>query len=320
MRKIGPIIASVAMVVMIVVLAVLITNDQKKEEAEAAQYEEISEARRPLLVKQQQLERELKELEENYESERTPKGSTQIVFTELDARVYSEIYPIMKRYNFKGILSLSLSEYPGAEGCMSLPQFKELMNAGWTACITWDTETKLDAWWMLMSAKIQELGIAMPTTAYFKTGTYTTGIDDVLKEKGITAVYHHGEELDLIQLSYEEELWHLGAVGLMGEKPKLRMEEAIEAKGNVAFLVGFELEDELYNENSFTSMLNYFDTYRASDELVVGSLADAANHYQTRYSEADGDVSAAFQREKEALETELADIAKQLEELKTGQE
>ncbi len=305
----------VVIVVMVVFLGILLMDEKKDEAEQSAQYTEMTEQMRPLLVKKQQLERKLKELEENYISEHSPKGTTQIIFTEMDPLVYTEIYPIMEKYEFTGILSISMTEYPGAEGCMTVPQFKELIGAGWTTSITWDTESKLSAWWMILTAKIQELGIEMPTTAYFKSGAYSSTIDDTLKEKGITAVFHHGEEHSLIQLSYEEDLWHLGAVGLMGEKPRFRMEEAIETKGNVAFLVGFEREDELYNENSFVSMLNFFDTYTVADEMLVGSVEDTAKHYQMRNQDASGDVNTVYTQKKTELETELANVNQQLEQL-----
>ena len=119
----------------------------------------------------------------------------------------------------------------------------------------------------------------------------------------------------MIQLSYEEDLWHLGAVGLMGEKPRFRMEEAIETKGNVAFLIGFEREDELYNENSFVSMLNFFDTYSVADEMLVGSVAETAKHYQMRNQDASGDVNTVYTQKKTELEAELADVNQKLEQL-----
>ncbi len=311
-KKIAPLVITL---ILVVCLGIFLMDEKKEEEKQTAEYTEMTEQMRPLLVKQQKLERELEELEENYISERSPKGTTQVIFTELDPRVYTEIYPIMAKYEMTGILSLSLTEYPGAEGCMSVLQFKELINAGWTTSITWDTETKLSAWWMILTAKVQELGIEMSTTAYFKAGAYSSDIDATLKEKGITAVYHHGEEHSLIQTSYEEELWHLGAVGLMGEKPRFRMEEAIEIKGNVAFLVGFERDDEMYNENSFVSMLNFFDTYRAADELLVGSVQDMAKHYQMRNQEEVDDIGANYTKKKTELETELAAVKQQIEEL-----
>lgn len=311
-KKIAPLVITL---ILVVFLGIFLMDEKKDEEKQAAEYIEMTEQMRPLLVKQQKLERELEELEENYISERSPKGTTQVIFTEMDPRVYTEIYPIMAKYEFTGILSISLSEYPGAEGCMSVPQFKELINAGWTVSITWDTETKLSAWWMILTAKVQELGIEMPTTAYFKSGAYSSDVDATLKEKGITAVYHHGEEHSLIQTTYEEELWHLGAVGLMGEKPRFRMEEAIEIKGNVAFLVGFEREDELYNENSFVSMLNFFDTYSVADELLVGSVQDMVAHYQMRNQEAQGDIETNYANKKAELEAELATVKQQIEEL-----
>lgn len=308
-------IVLIVTVVLVAILSIFLINDKKKEQEATAQYEEVDEQIRPLSVKKKQLERELKSLDESYEAERRPKGTTQIVFTELDERVYTECYRIMTPYGFTGILALSLTEYPGAEGCMTVEQFKELIAAGWKPCITWDTETKVSAWWMIITAKIQELGLEMPTTAYFKEGTYTGLLDEALKEKGFTTVIHHGEEHNLIQLAYEEEFWHLGAVGLMGDKPRLRMNEAIEQKGNIAFLVGFEQETELYNENSFTSMLNYFDTYRATEELLVGTVEDASAHYQKRTTEAGDEERNAYLQEKAALEAELAEVIKELEEL-----
>ena len=142
-------------------------------------------------------------------------------------------------------------------------------------------------------------------------------ISKVFMNMGFSIVVHHGEEHDsLIQLNDEEGIWHLGAEGLMGEKPKFRLTEAVAQKGNITYLVGFELEDELYNERSFRSMLSYFDTYETKLELIVSDMEVARQHYRERAAVYEQAKEDEYKQARATLETELATVETELDKLK----
>ena len=309
-------IVIVVTMLLVVGLGVFLWNASKEEQKLLDKQEKIDDARRPLLVKKHEIEQKLVDLEKEFEANKLPKGTTQVIFTGLEADVYNICYPIMKEFEYTGTLTISMTQLPGMEGLMTMEQFQQLVNEGWKVCIKWDAESPVRNWWPELQKKVSELGLEPCSVVYFTTGTYSGGLDAQLQQMGFSIVVHHGEERDsLIQLNDEEGLWHLGSVGLMGEKPKLRLTEAIAQKGNITYLVGFELEDERYDERSFRSMLSYFDTYETNLELIVSDMETARQHYRDRLAEYEQAREEEYKQARAAIEAELAEVETQLSEL-----
>lgn len=311
-KKILPIVT----IVLAVGLFAFMLGTQIKEEKEAAKYEEAYELRRPLTVKQEQLESKLDALEKEYEKSKAPNANVQVVFTELDEQVYTLCYPIMQEFEYVGMLAISEKEFPGEEGCMTAEQFKELIEAGWEVCITWQSDTDISKWWPNLQNRLTVLGVSAGRTLYFQKGTYSAELDESILAAGFTTAISAMEEDAMpLQLQYEEGVWHVGVVGLMSAKPRLWLREAVAQDANIAFSVGFEKEDELYNERSFRSMLTCFDEYEATDELVVTTADVAREQYYNRSVGTDPVAEQQYQEQKAALEAEIAEVKKQLEEI-----
>lgn len=310
-------IVAVVTLVLVVGLGIFLWNVNKEEQEQTQKYEELDDARRPLLVKKQEIEQKLVDLDKSYEAGKLPKGTTQVIFTGLEADVYNICYPIMKEFEYTGTLAISLTQLPGMEGLMTVEQFQQLINEGWDICIKWDAGTPVKNWWPELQKQVKQLGLETGSVVYFTTGTYTGSLDAELQKMGFSIVVHHGEESgSLIQLNDEEGIWHLGAVGLMGEKPKLRLTEAVAQKGNITYLVGFELEDERYDERSFRSMLSYFESYEANLELIVSNMEEARQHYRERLEVYEQAREEEYKQARAALEAELAAVEEELSELK----
>lgn len=300
-------------------LSVALMFVSKQDEQEMNKYTEWNEERRPLKVRQAELRRELEELEKNFELSRKHKGTTQVLFTDLNEQIYTECYPMMKEFKFTGVLALSPTKLPGASGCLTVEQFKELIDEGWTACITWDKDTSMKIWSEQLGERLGQMGVVLSQTVYFPKGSYQSSVDEQMKELGYSiAVYNEGEGNPLIQLQEEEGIWHLGAVGFMSQIPKMRLTECVAQKGNVVYLVGFELEHEKYVETSFRSMLGYFDSYEKNAELQVCNMEDARAHYRGRLNGVDAAEAAKYEAAKAPLEAELAELEEQLKVLKVN--
>ena len=203
---------------------------------------------------------------------------------------------------------------------MSLEEFKELLTEGWSVCVKWDSETPVDQWWPKLQEQFTVLELEMSQVAYFTTDTYSSEIDAKLQELGFTIAIHHGEETEsLVQLSDEEGIWHLGAVGLLGKKPKVRLEEAVAQKGNITYLVGFELKDEMYEEDSFRKMLGYFEAYENNYELLVRKPEEAREEYRLRVNP-DEAVQQKYEEERTILLDKKTAIEEEIEKLKAQEE
>lgn len=314
----GKWIAIGVLVVLMVVLGVFLIKHQKEEQKQAAIYQEIDNQIRPLKVKKQQLTKELENLIEDYEAKHREKATAQVIYTEMSPQVYELCYPLMKERNFAGVLALSPTQLPGADGCMSIEQFETLVEQGWTTCIKWKAESNVNEWLPALKNQLSQLNIEVPNIVYFPKNTYKTEMDTQIKSLGFEIVVHHENTAAghaLIQTQYEEGLWHLGALGLMGSRTKVRFDEAIRNKGNIIYLVGFKEEDELYEERSYTVMLDYFKSYSDDQLLVVGTMEDARAHYYSRQEEVSEEEKTQYLQQKGTLEAEIADLEAQINEL-----
>ena len=311
-KKIIPIVT----IVIAIGLFAFIWGVQKEESKKAVQHEKLYEQRRPLTVKQEQLQQELDAIEKNYEKSKSPNAVVQVIFTELNELVYSQCYPIMQEYEYTGTLLLSDTQLPGQEGCMSIEQFQELIDAGWEVAITWKDGVAAKQWWTNLQNRLTVLGVKNEPVLYFPKGSYRAELDTTIQELGFTiAVVNKGEEEQPLQLQHEEGIWHVGAVGMMTSKPRLWLREAVAQDANLAYLIGFALDKEMYNEKSFRSMLHCFDEYEATEELVTTNIVEAREHFRNRSVGVAPEIESQYQEKKAALEKELAEVKKKLEEI-----
>ena len=163
MRKALPLVA----LGLVLCLVFILNFDRKQQEKAAAEVLALEEQLRPLNVKRQQLKQQIENLADEYQAARRPKATTQILFTELDPRVYEVCYPIMKEREFTGILAISSKQLPGEKNCMKVEQFEQLLEEGWSVCIRFDDSARLSTQWTSLKKQLKKLNIEEPTTVYF---------------------------------------------------------------------------------------------------------------------------------------------------------
>jgi hypothetical protein len=312
MRKALPLVA----LGLVLCLVFILNVDHKQQEKAAAEVLALEEQLRPLNVKRQQLKQQIENLADEYQAARRPKATTQILFTELDPRVYEVCFPIMKEREITGLLALSSKQLPGEENCMKVEQFEQLLEEGWSVCVRFDDSARLSTQWTSLKKQLKKLNIEEPTTVYFPKEIYKSNLDATIEKCGFQIVIHQGEEnKPLVQEKDEKGLWHLGAVGLKGKEPRIRFMDAINKKGNIITLVGFTLEEEMYMETSFTSLLDSCKDYERKEELLIGSPEDARLHFQNRTDEAGEVEKQEYLANKAELEAKLIELEKQIQEL-----
>ena len=296
-------------------LVVFLWNTQKSEQEKEAKQAKWEKECLPYNVEKQKLQEELEDLDEAYQSEQNPKATVQFLFTELKAELYKECYPKMKKRGFVGIMALSNQQFPGNEGCITLEQFHELRNEGWVVCVRWDAGTSVNQWWPTLRQKINELAVQVECI-YVPAGVYNTKLDGTLQKMGFTTVVCGKTEAETpLQTKYEEGFWHIGGLGFMSAKPKTWLEKAIAQDANIAFLIGFQQTDELYEPRNFDAMLSYCENYTKSDDLIVGSVTDAKNHYSIRIKGKTPEQEAEYNQKKDSLQTQIEEINQKLEEI-----
>lgn len=294
------------------IIVLMLWRERTEQSRQQKEYGQKEEQLRPLRVKRTQLGQELDKLEDEYTllvSGTT--GTATVLFTDLDERIYTELYPTMEEYGFVGMLAISSEYLPDGEGRMTSEQIHELMDAGWGCCPTWQTGGDLQSVQYLETV-LTGFGVSPSYTVYFEEGAYSQSCDAELAAAGYTAVIHHGEEgLALVTSEVSGEVWHPGAVGLQGNEPRFRLEDAVEDKGNIIFTVSYVREDEMYESDPFVSMLDYLEQYSSESKLMVTLPGAAREYYQGVARDAETQIEE-YNQKKEELESQLQDIEEQI--------
>lgn len=313
-------LAIVLSVVLAGVLGILLLNEYQEEQAKVAQYEAREKEVRPLNVELGKLTPELQTLEREYTATREGIATTSVIFTDMDERIYTECYPLMKKRDYPGILAVSETMFPGTEGCMSVEHFQELIDAGWSICMVWDEEKPLESRLPALTALLEEMGMEPGNVMYFPNGTYSEEYDEELQNYGFTVAVHHGEdERQLVTSEDEDGIWHPGSVGLQGKEPKTRMKEAIAHKAHLIHVVGFHLDEELYQRRMFQSMMDYFYEYTEKNKLMVTNISDARREYRNRASGYE-QLEEEYKKQKSVLEEKITSVEAEIKERKTNGE
>ena len=308
----GKKILIILIVIMGMGLAGLLVTDRVENYRLAEQYRLRAEEQEPDQEEKQRREVELETLEEEYEKKISGAGTAAIIFTDLDERIATEIAPIMEEHGYEGVLVFSEGHLPGQEGRMTADQVRELTAKGWICCAGWRTGDTIEN---VNSAQreIEALGASDQGVVYFEEGAYSSSYDQELAAVGFTIAIHHGEEHMLVTGPEDTQVWHPGAVGLMGKEPRFRLEDAVTEKQNILFTVGFEKEDEMYNQGSFLSLLNYFDKYGERNEMYV-MMPSEARVYQEEIRENAEGLQAEYDAKRAELEEKIEELEKKLEQ------
>lgn len=261
-----------------------------------------------LRVERQKLETEQKAIIKEQTQEKLGKGVATFVFTELSPQIYEDAYLEMQKHGYTGVLALSDTQFPGKENCLSLEQFHELIDAGWSVCIQWDAFGELDEYLSLMRQEFTSMGEELPDIIYFTPDRYQDKYDEALKQAGFTIVVHHGEgHYSLITRSDETSLWHVAAVSWNRSGIKGFLDKVARYGGAMSMNVDFGDRRSGYKKDIFKNMCDYMATL--DQRLLVKDY-----HGSREYRQFIG-VDMALQSEIDWYQNEIDEINKEIESI-----
>ena len=236
-----------------------------------------------------------------------PCGATMtIVVTSTNEMLYTDVYPIFNgtsKYNVKnetlkltGTICLSDTDLPGGEGNVTLEQFNEMIEAGWTTALYFDYAAagNVEAYLLKMSGLLSSLGIEMPDSAYFLAGAYNTDYDGMLISRGIKNVIHHEERgLDLIGTDLDSTMWRVGDIGWNNTTlANPTFTALMSTAGGLSFSVGFNDWDRTryfsgddVGSAAFARMLDKFRECVRDESMFVDSLKEGKVSYMVHNTE-----------------------------------
>ena len=105
----------------------LIMKQRSVRQQEMARQQEIQRQMIPLQQEKRALLDQMQQLQRQYDGKMAQQATMQFVFTQLDERLYLEVFPAMLQNGIAGVMALSGEEYPGAPGRITSRQFDEMV-------------------------------------------------------------------------------------------------------------------------------------------------------------------------------------------------
>ena len=266
----------------------LIMKQRSVRQQEAARQQEIQRQMIPLQQEKRALLDQMQQLQRQYDGKMAQQATMQFVFTQLDERLYLEVFPAMLQNGIAGVMALSGEEYPGAPGRITSRQFDEMVRDGWTYCLQWDGSGLLWDAFTDVQWKMPENQIEMPDTVYLAPGVYKREMDATLTAQGIRMVIHHGEDgLPVDITDVQGSLWHLGAAVWKTESARQNLSANIENRGNLVFDVSFDSAYGTYSLMGFRDLMYATAQYQSENTLQVTNFAKLKDLYvyDTAYGE-----------------------------------
>lgn len=123
------------------------------------------------------------------------------VFDQCTPNLYEVVLPIARVYESAGSFVVTEKETVGAEGCLTLAQYDELMMEGWTAAVRApDAETDRKAYINAIRTHFESIGRDLPKAYYFPEGAFTEEELSFALKEGFNTFFYSIED------PYAEEL------------------------------------------------------------------------------------------------------------------
>ena len=321
-----------ACVLLIVAVSLTLSFASCKRSGYNAEYEKKL---ADLIYEKQMLINEKNQLDSVMEKELGNASFMSFVFVEIDAELYTDVYPMMSAENeadLVGIVALSEDELPGMTGNISIDQYNELISAGWGNALYWNGEGELADFIERMQTLLGGMEIELPQNIIFASGVYTKAFDEILLQHGIENAVHSGEEeLRYIEQSNPDGVWHPGRIGWRWLGESTRLKQRVETDcGYALFEINFgrsaedsrtsffsidgESENDEQRREKFERMLNSFRTSMEAGKIDVCRIEDTRTRFELYFERL-----AVLTEEKEKrlaeIDSLINDVTRRMTEL-----
>lgn len=288
-----------------------------------------------LIYEKQMLINEKNQLDSVMEKELGNASFMSFVFVEIDAELYTDVYPMMSAENeadLVGIVALSEDELPGMTGNISIDQYNELISAGWGNALYWNGEGELADFIERMQTLLGGMEIELPQNIIFAGGVYTKAFDEILLQHGIENAVHSGEEeLRYIEQSNPDGVWHPGRIGWRWLGESTRLKQRVETDcGYALFEINFgrsaedsrtsffsidgESENDEQRRDKFGRMLNSFRASIEAGKIEVCRIEDTRAKFEL-YFERLALLTAEKEKRLAEIDSLINDVTRRMTEL-----
>ena len=332
----------IALVLAVLLLGAGVWYVRRTEQLDQQHMRELYTKVEPLQQKKEALQTERDGLSDEYSNLMRDVSTVQLLFRDMDTRVFSDIYPLMRDRGITGVLGVSKNELPLGHKKLSAEQYNRLLMDGWGSCILYDRAEDLNYFLTSLQQKLTQMQLALPTAIYFPNDTYSQELDEVLLAFGINTVVLDASDGHSATITAIDQLWHVGAMpwNYTGVNSDLELLARTNG-GNLTFTVSFANLWDAYDAPTFTRMLDDMEAVLVKENLLDGLVEPTpvptqdsttavtetitpllkvtdfdtarASHDETRTNNAL--LEREYQKRLTALETEIAELDQQISEI-----
>ena len=212
----------------------------------------------PLQKQREALASERDRMEAEYALQMRDVATVELLFRELNVKVFEDVYPKMRDRGIVGVLGINSHLYPGDEYRMNLEQFSRLVKDGWGSCFIYENTSDFESWYEGLARRLENDGLPIPRAIYFPDNTYSNEINAALIRCGIdtvirSAVDGHSDTVTKVNGN----LWYTGAMpwnytGMNADTDQLARTDG----ANLVFTVSFNNLWDAYDDETFGRTLD----------------------------------------------------------------
>ena len=261
---------AIALFLVILLLAGGLFYLRRVDQQDKARMQELYSTVEPLQRQRESLAAERDGLELDYALQMRDVGTVEILFRELDKRIFTDVYPLMRDRGITGVLGICVQQYPETPGKMKLEQYQRLIMDGWGSCYIYENPADPELWFEQMEQLFDRDLLPAPAAIFFPDNSYDSSMDALLLRHGIRIVIHSAEDGHSATVTeLGGELWHTSAMpwnytGVNSDTALLGRTDG----ANLAFTVGFQNLWDAYEQVAFVKTLDTLASMLPADETL----------------------------------------------------
>ncbi len=261
----------IALILVVLLLGAGAFYLRKVENADRKNMRDLYSQVEPLQRQREALVAERDKLEFDYALQMRDVGTVQLLIREMDEKVYTEVYPLMRDRGIVGVLGINTRQIPNGYGKLTVDQYNRLLMDGWGTCLVYDKSTGFHYWFTAVSSLMAKENLALPTAIYFPEGSYDSSFDEELIENGIrTVIVPAADGRSSTVTPVDGELWFTGAMPWNYTGVATDTELLARTNGaNLTFTMSLNDLWDAYEQGPFTQILdNWVEMLDVDDPLA----------------------------------------------------
>lgn len=289
-------------VVLLIFLACALLIDftiRRENERIENEYNQWYETTRQLRIEKEELEDQLKVINNELNCKNAALGTIGVLYTCSDATFDDGFYTLINNYGYKGMIAISESSFPGEKGAITLDRMHTLLDQGWEYCLLFDRSTDIQ----MLYQKAINAGLPQTEIAY-AYATYDSSQETVLEELGFHYLIRYNRT-ETVKVGSTLEV--ITAYGSYASGFKSTYNSTIENSSALVITVGNTFDYEMYYESNLKTVLEYIEQDTRNLKVSYGSVKLALERRE-QFNDLKAEKEEHYKEEKQTIENRLNEI------------